>query len=279
MVWTKEQLDKMDADYKEFLASQGKSPSKPGGKRGAYTYKKKPPSSRVVAMRERDAAIAEGVPDFLIPKEYDSGLKCKHCTSTMRYISSGSCSGCRKRLDLRTKEDIANGVEALNPKHQGELNRRYAKFAQEKQYEGLPCKHCGCTRRYTVSTGCVNCIKRKTDMRREKEASRFHHPTSKLMFVEGVRAVPDVYALLPTLAAWPGYVLVFTDQVSPKRLIGQDALTSPDILAKYAHLFNEKVKRGQPVTEEEQIVHQYLNYDAMQLAWKHFNQSKIKRGN
>lgn len=278
-MWSKEQLDQAEKDYRDFLASQGKSPSKPGGKRGAYNYQKKEPSARTVARRKLQKDIEEGVPEFLLVKEYDSGLKCPKCTSTMRYISSGSCSGCHRRLDLRTKEDIANGVEALNERHQATLNRKYAKFAQEKRFEGLPCKKCNSTTKYTASGACVHCTNANTLAARQKEASRFHHPTSKLMFVEGVRAVPDVYALLPTLAAYPGYVLVFTDQVSPKRLIGQDALLSPDVLAKYAHLFNEKVKRGQPVTEEEQIVHQYLNYDAMQLAWKHFNQSKIKRGN
>lgn len=27
----------------------------------------------------------------------------------------------------------------------------------EKRYQGKPCKACGCTERYTVNTGCVQC--------------------------------------------------------------------------------------------------------------------------
>lgn len=274
-------LDQMDQEYKEWLASQGKSPSKPGGKRGTYKYKKKAPSSRVVAMRERDAiiaaALATGDQPHDVPKEYDCGLKCPKCTSTMRYISSGSCSGCRKRLDLRTKEDIANGVEALNPKHQGEINRRCAKALGEKQYEGLPCKNCGCTQRYTISTGCVNCIKRKTDMRREKEASRFNHDSSQIMFIKRAPSLPEVYALCPNLAAFSDCTLIFTNKAKPKRLIGLDVMTEPYALHKIVGSISQKLRMRLKLTEEEQLIAHYISSEAMDLACKIYNRTKTKK--
>lgn len=274
-MFTTEDLDRIKADYEEWLASQGKTPKKASGSRGAYNYVKKPPTARTVARRQLEKDIEEGVPSYLLIKDYDCGIKCKKCGSTQRYISSGTCSGCSKRLDMRTPEDIRNGVEALNARHQSTLNRKDAKWRKEKQYDGMPCKVCGTTQRYTASAGCVKCTKDKSIQRRKEENQQYHHETSNLMFVKGHRQLPEAYELCPALAAYPDYVLVFTDRVKPKRLVGTDAMLEPKLLSEYAHLYKEMTQRGKQPAEHEQIVVQYLTFEAMQLAWKLFNQRKV----
>lgn len=278
-------IDEYFAVYEENILSKRKKGASTSGPRGAYKYQKKKPSYRMEARKlqaqqiaENEKAIAEGKePPNIVINKYDSFIPCEKCKSRERYISSGTCVVCRSYKPKEVTDPEGYGWRKLAMK-EARFERTLALAANAKHYEGAPCKRCGGKTYYTTSMGCVQCIKDRANARREKEASRFAHPTSKIMFVKREPSLPDVYALCPNLAAYPGCTLIYTDKVKPKRWMGEDVMLNPYLLHKIVGATSQKLQMGLQLTEEEQLVVQYISSAAMDLACKIYNRAKSLKG-
>lgn len=264
------QIEQATADY---LAKTGQAPRLPPEPKKAPGRPKGP---RGIAREQmlRDLADPECAPEW-VTKTYNAGYACFKCKTTERYITSGSCVECSRAPDLRSDEDKINGVPRTL-KDEARQARQAALNANEKRYIGQPCKKCESRERFTSNSACVSCAVKSVEKARNKDSARFHHDTSLLMFVERPRQVPEVYAMCPELNAYPDYALVFTDQMRPKRLIGEDAMLHPDELSK---IHNRG--RADPAvrnTEHYNIINKLIPFPAMQYAWKLFNIRKMKGG-
>lgn len=83
----------------------------------------------------------------MTPSTYD-GAPCKHCGETLRYIKDDRCIPCTRSRMLERYHNRDPQIQTA---------RQIAKKSGEMFYEGLPCKRCKATKRYTVTKKCVAC--------------------------------------------------------------------------------------------------------------------------